>query len=271
MKGKSVLKIVFKVVYGIFKAILLCFLALFALLVCMQRVSNNTISLFGYRLFSVVTPSMAPKYNVGDVLLCEEVNVDTLVVGDDISYLGAKGTYKGKVITHRIIKIEKDDDGKKVFYTKGIATKNVDPSITEEQIYGKVKGQVPFLTQLYSFISTKHGFYIAIFVPLVLLIGSEVIVTMVDKFRNKKLKKKEEVEQINEPKNGELEIDTEKVEEISYESEEDKKRAEIKAEIERIQKEIEEKKRIEEEKKKAEIKAEIERIQKELAEKKKNN
>lgn len=262
MKGKSVLKIIFKIVYGIFKAILLCFLALFALLVCMQRVSNNTVSLFGYRLFSVVTPSMAPKYNVGDVLLCEEVDINTLLVGDDISYLGTKGTYKGKVITHRIIKIEKDDKGEKVFYTKGIATKTVDPSITEGQIYGKIKGQVPFLTQLYRFIGTKHGFYIAIFVPLVLLIGSEVIVTMVEKVRGRKKKDSEEEKVIDEPKK-------EEIAEEKFESEEDKKRAQIKAEIERIQKEIEEKKRQEEEKKKAEIKAEIERLQKEIAEKNK--
>lgn len=262
MKGKSVLKIIFKIVYGIFKAILLCFLALFALIVCMQRFSNNTVSLFGYRLFSVVTPSMAPKYNVGDVLLCEEVDVDTLVVGDDISYLGAKGTYKDKVITHRIIKIEEEKEGEKVFYTKGIATKNVDPSITEKQIYGKVTRRIPFLSQLYKFISTKHGFYIAIFVPLVLLIGSEVIVTMVDKLKSKKKKDSEEVKEIEEPRK-------EEIKEEKFGSEEDKKRAQIKAEIERIQKEIEEKKRLEEEKKKAEIKAEIERLQKEIAEKNK--
>lgn len=262
MKGKSVLKIIFKIVYGIFKAILLCFLALFALIVCMQRFSNNTVSLFGYRLFSVVTPSMAPKYNVGDVLLCEEVDVDTLVVGDDISYLGAKGTYKDKVITHRIIKIEEEKEGEKVFYTKGIATKNVDPSITEKQIYGKVTKRIPFLSDLYKFISTKHGFYIAIFVPLVLLIGSEVIVTMVDKLKSKKKKDSEEVKEIEEPRK-------EEIKEEKFDSEEDKKRAQIKAEIERIQKEIEEKKRLEEEKKKAEIKAEIERLQKEIAEKNK--
>lgn len=266
MKGKSVLKLIFKITYGLFKTILLCLLALFALLVCMQRVSNNTVSLFGYRLFSVVTRSMEPKYNVGDVLLTEEVDVDTLVVGDDISYLGDKGTYKDKVITHRIIKIE-EENGERVFYTKGIATKKVDPAIKDEQIYGKVLGPVPVLTTLYSFISTKHGFYIAIFVPLVLLIGSEVIVTMVEKVRKKKELESGKTEEASgdEPK----EVMEDRKEEITYESEEEKKKAEIMAEIERIQKEIEEKKRLEEEKKKAEIKAEIERIQKELAEKNK--
>ena len=120
MKSKNILKIMFKIVYGIGKAIVLGFLLVFALLVCLQRFSDNNISFFKYRLFSVVTGSMAPRYTIGDILLCKEVDVKTLKVGDDISYFGDYGSYKDKVITHRIIQIEKDDNGELLFYTKGI-------------------------------------------------------------------------------------------------------------------------------------------------------
>lgn len=248
MKKKSILKIIFKVAYGIGKACVLGFLLIFALIVCLQRFSNNSISLFNYRLFSVVTGSMAPMYNIGDILLCKEVDVNTLKIGDDISYVGDDGTYKDKVITHRIIDIKKDENGEPVFYTKGIATSVVDPAVTKEQIYGKIVNEIEPMSRLYKFVSTTKGFYMAIFVPLTLLIGSEVIVSMVEKAKDKKEAKEEKVKVKNEPKK--LEVN------------EDSKKAEIKAEIERIEKEIEEKK-------KAEVKAEIERLQKELEEKNK--
>lgn len=255
MKRKSILKTVIKVIYGVFKTCLLAFLLIFALIVCLQRFSNNSVSFFNYRLFSVVTGSMVPKYDIGDVLLCKEVDPETLVVGDDISYVGIDGTYNDKVITHRIIKIEKDETGKLLFYTKGIATKTVDPVVKEEQIYGKITGEVGFLSALYKFISTSKGFYIAIIVPLVLLIGSEIIVTMVEKKKDKEDSKKKKVvsSKSDEPK------------ELSLE---DAKKAELKAEIEKVQKEIELKKKLEEEKKKQAIKEEIERLQKEIDSKK---
>lgn len=253
MKRKSILKTVIKVLYGLFKTCILAFLLVFALIVCLQRFSNNSVSFFNYRLFSVVTGSMVPKYDIGDVLVCKEVDINTLKVGDDISYVGIDGTYNDKVITHRIIEIKKDETGKLLFYTKGIATKTIDPVVKEEQIYGKITGEVAMLSALYKFISTSKGFYIAIIVPLVLLIGSEIIVTLVEKKKDKQELKKSKNKEKEEPK--EL-------------SEEDKKKAELKAEIERVQLEIEKKKKEEEENKKKAIKEEIERLQKEIDSKK---
>lgn len=239
MKVKNVLKIILKVLYGVGKTCVLGFLLVFALLVCLQRVSDNNISFFKYRLFSVVTGSMSPRYTIGDILLCKEVDVKTLKVGDDISYFGDYGTYKDKVITHRIIQIDEGPDGKLLFYTKGIATSLVDPVVKEDQIYGKITTEVEFMSKLYKFMSTSQGFYICIFAPLGLLIGSEIIVSFVEKRKDKK-KKTAGIS-----------------EDVSTNKSDEEKKSEIKAEIERIEKEIEEKK-------KAEIKAEIERLQKEI-------
>ena len=241
MKSKNILKIILKVIYNIGKACVLGFLLVFAMLVCVQRFSNNFISFFSYRLFSVVTGSMEPRYAIGDILLCKEVDIKTLKVGDDISYVGNYGTFKDKVITHRIIEIDKDKDGKLLFYTKGIATTLVDPVVREEQIYGKITKEVEPLSDLYKFMSTSQGFYLCIFAPLGLLIGSEIIVSLMEKRKDKKAAS---------------------VKVSGGNSDEEKKKAEIKAEIERIEKEIEEKK-------KAEIKAEIERLQKEMDKKNK--
>lgn len=230
-----------KVIYGVFKTCLLGFLLVFALLVCLQRFSNNSIALFNYRMFSVVTGSMVPMYDIGDVLICKEVDVETLKVGDDISYFGKSGAYKDKVITHRIIKIETDENGELSFYTKGIATKTVDPIVKEDQIYGKITGEAKVLSALYKFISTTSGFYVAIIVPIVLLIGSEIIVTMIEKTRDKKLAKKnakkEEVKELPNSGNSQKEAIEKEIAEIQRKIEE-KKKEEIKKEIERLQNEI---------------------------------
>jgi len=174
-----------KLIFGTIKTIVITFFAIFALIICLQRFSNNTISIFNYRLFSVITGSMAPMYNIGDVILCKEVDIDKIKVGDDITYIGKAGTYKNKIITHRVVEIKNEKNNELLFYTKGIASTRIDPVVTEEQIYGKIVKRLDLLSWLYKFVTTPNGFYICIFIPLVILIGSELITTMVERYEEK--------------------------------------------------------------------------------------
>jgi len=64
---------IFKIVKGIINVVLIIFCMLFVLVVCMQRFSNNELSFFNYRMFTVASGSMAPKYKVGDVLISKSV------------------------------------------------------------------------------------------------------------------------------------------------------------------------------------------------------
>lgn len=180
---------ILKIIGVTIKIFVLTFMVMFALVICMQRFSNNSLSILNYRLFTVASGSMAPKYDIGDVILCKEVNLRTLKKGDDITYLGTSGTFKDKVVTHRILNIE-EVDGKLEFHTKGIASTRVDPIVKEEQIYGKIIMELKLLSWLYKFIITPNGFYICIFIPLTILIGSEIISTSVEKYEEKLTKKK---------------------------------------------------------------------------------
>lgn len=236
MKKKSWPKIIFKIVYNLGKLCIFAFLLVFALIICMQRFSNNTISFLNYRLFSVITGSMKPVYEIGDVLLCETVEIEDLKVGDDISYVGDDGTYKNKVITHRIIKIEQDEDGEPLFYTKGIATKTIDPVVRKDQIFGKITKNVTFLSALYKFISKPSGFYIAIFVPLIILISSEIVISMVEKRAKKK--DKTTVDKIEYDSSNNDADNLKRIEELQKEI----KKAQLELEIKRMQMEIEDKK-----------------------------
>ena len=121
MKEKSNEKIkISSVIFTIIKIICIILLILLILVLAMQRFSNNKIAIGGYRVFNVATESMVPKYNVGDVIIIKETNIDELVEGDDVTYLGKEGTFAGRVVTHQIIKIEKYSIQKVLQITKKI-------------------------------------------------------------------------------------------------------------------------------------------------------
>ena len=106
----------FKVIKQIVNILLIIFVICFALVVCLQRFSNNEISFLNFRLFTVVSGSMAPEYEIGDVLLAQERDPKEIKVGDNISYLGEVGNFKGKVVTHQVVEIEEDKEATTTMY-----------------------------------------------------------------------------------------------------------------------------------------------------------
>lgn len=177
LKNNKILKIIFTII----KTFIVIALLAFILVVFLQRFSNNKLSLFNYRIFAVATGSMKPKYDIGDVLISKDVEPSKLKVGDNISYLGTQSNFKGKVITHQIIKIDTDEDGKLLFHTKGIANLVEDPVVKESQVYGKVIYKTYFLSYVYKLVSTSTGFGLIIIIPLILIIGYEILVTLLEK------------------------------------------------------------------------------------------
>lgn len=179
--------------------ILTVFVILFVLVVCLQRFSNNEISLFSYRMFTVVSGSMEPDYNIGDVLISKEVDPKSIKKGDDLSYLGTSGSFKDKVVTHRVVKVDKDVDGKLMFHTKGIANLVEDPIVYEEQIYGVVVHEAKILSFIYKCVSTPNGMFVFIVIPVLYMIGSEMIYALLEKEEKRRSKLKEKnVEKIEE-------------------------------------------------------------------------
>lgn len=193
----------FQIPYKIIKAIIFIVLLLYVVFTIIQRVSGNQ-SIFGYRLFAVATGSMVPDYNVNDVLAIKEVNHNELKVGDDITYLGKKQDVSGKIVTHRIIDIE-EKNGKKTYLTKGINNEVEDPTIGDNQIYGKVVGKVPVVTQINHIVKNQYGFFFLIFLPLVIVIFLEIADTVTEMKQDKIEKDKKEAE-VNENTEDEEEI-----------------------------------------------------------------
>ena len=185
-----------KFLFKFIKVIVWVFVLLVIFVILVQRIFNNQVSIGSYRMFTVVTGSMEPVYNVGDVVISKEVEPSTINKGDDVVYLGEKNDFKDKIVTHRVIKIE-NKDGEYYFTTKGVANDYSDPVISSDQIYGKVVYKPVVLSFLSGILNTRLGFYLLIFVPVAFLIFLEILDYIKRKEGELDEEQKEEVKEKN--------------------------------------------------------------------------
>lgn len=171
--------ILFKIVYNTIKWLFIIIVFLYLSFVVVQRLSGNK-SIMGYRLFTVATGSMQGVYEINDVIVVKDCDTNKLQVGDDVAYMGIVDDLAGKLITHRIIEVEEQEDGTLLFTTQGVNSEIPDPSITADQILGKVEGVMPVITQINHAVKSQVGFFLLVFVPLVLVIALEIAQTVVE-------------------------------------------------------------------------------------------
>lgn len=165
LKISKIIKITWKVIE---KIIMIAIIFISAVIVT-QNVTHNEKAFLGYRLFRVQTGSMIPVYNVGDVIIVKETDINKIAIDDDVTYWGTTGVMNGKLVTHRVIDIQ-EEEGKKVFYTQGVANNAPDPAIYGEQINGVVQGKLHIITTICSLLTNQYIFYFAGIIPLTLFI-----------------------------------------------------------------------------------------------------
>lgn len=185
MKNKKFKKI-FKIVKSIVNIIVILLVMSFLLVVCLQRFTNNKISFFDYRIFTVVTGSMEPKYNIGDILIAKETEPSEIKVGDAISYLARRDEIKGNVVTHEVVNITKGEDGRYLFHSKGLVNLIEDPVVHEDQLYGVVIYKTKILSFVKKIISNDVGMILFVVIPILYIIVSEMIAFLIEKEEKRK-------------------------------------------------------------------------------------
>ena len=170
IKNNKVLRILAMII----KAIISFFIIIVVSIIFIQRISDNKLTLGGYSIYTIITESMVPKYNVGDMVIAKKIPITELKVNDDIVYLGNKNDFAGKIVTHQIIEIEKTGN-ELYFHTKGIANMIEDPLVEENQILGKVIMKGTILSLISKIVNNPYGFYFVIFVPFAILLVIEII------------------------------------------------------------------------------------------------
>jgi signal peptidase len=131
---------------------------------------NYIPSVLGYKALSVLSGSMSPALEVGDMIVAKEVNPKSIEVGDVITYKVNEGT----LVTHRVIEIV-EKDGSTMFKTKGDAN-NVEDSylVSTSQIVGVMAFNIPRGGYIADFIKSPKGFILLILLPILILIIEEV-------------------------------------------------------------------------------------------------
>ena len=88
----------------------------------------------------IITASMKPDINPGDIVIIEKVDINNIKVGDIIQY-----QIDDYSIVHRVVNVF--NDGISIsFITKGDNNKNIDRKpIKEDQVMGRVKYRIPLL------------------------------------------------------------------------------------------------------------------------------
>ena len=148
--------------------------------------------LLGFQVFNVISGSMEPTYNVGDLIYVKEVNPYDIEVGTPITFVLNENLV---VATHRVVEVDTENQH---FYTKGDANDTADSSpVHFNNVIGVPQFSIPLLGYVSDFIQNPPGMYITVGGGFVLIL----IVFLPDFFR----KKKEEDEVIGEQKTAQQE------------------------------------------------------------------
>ena len=215
INAKKIIKTVLIILYQI----LVIMALILTMVIVLQRISANNQSIGGYKIFRVITGSMEPEYEVGEVVISKEVNPKDIKVGDDIVYLGRVGEYSGKIIMHNVVAIDTDENGDLIFHAKGLQSNSVeDPQITEDQIYGVVTYRSSILTILYDLATNIYSIF-----AIVIILVLNVFIAFNTPKKTKKKRKTRKIANTGDTLDEDLsEEDIEEMEEdISEEADED--------------------------------------------------
>ena len=111
-------------------------------------------SIFGLKPYMVLTGSMEPNYNIGDLIIVKEVKENELNVGEAITYSVGNGD---ETISHRIVRIT-SKDGKTQYETKGDNNNSPDSELVSfEQIQGRIVFKISKLGLIITQLTTGTG------------------------------------------------------------------------------------------------------------------
>ena len=128
----------------------------------------------GYLPLIVLTDSMYPEIESGDLIICHTIEGDEVKEGDVIAFFDPAGNGTS-IVTHRVTEVTTENGGR-AFRTKGDAN-NVEDSllVPEKNLVGIYKSHIAGAGNVAMFMQTSTGLIVCVVLPLVLLVGYDVI------------------------------------------------------------------------------------------------
>ncbi len=177
-KGSSVGHKIFTVL-GIVLCVILVPILIMNCVLLIKGVTDpdNVPTVGGIAPMIVLTESMHGTFDGGDLIFVKEAEPADIKVGDIITYFD-KGAGENAVTTHRVKEIIYGEDGKPtVFKTKGDANSGISiEDIPASDLIGTYTGfHIPNAGHVAMFMQSTWGFIVCVFVPIVLLVGYDLI------------------------------------------------------------------------------------------------
>lgn len=117
----------------------------------------------------VLTDSMYPSIQSGDLILCHREDAEKVQVGDVIAFLDPDGSGK-TVVTHRVAEITKDENGSLAWVTKGDANNTKDSTVVPaKNLVGVYQRRFAKLGDFAMFMQTTQGMLLCVVCPILLL------------------------------------------------------------------------------------------------------
>jgi signal peptidase I len=145
-------------------------------------------SVLGYKSLSVLSGSMRPVFDPGDMIIIQEVKPESVVVGDILTFKVGSA-----IVTHRAVKVT-NENGKIVFETKGDANNTNDGSLAQaDQLIGRYVFRILYGGYIGVFARSRTGFILMILLPIGWLMAGEIRVIISELVRSKREKLKQKV------------------------------------------------------------------------------
>ena len=164
-QSKNPAVMIFEVIQKIFVYLLSIAVIVAAILFATDKSPQK--SFFGFRYYTVLTPSMSPTYEVGDMIFVKLANADQIHEGDVITFNPSEN---GEAyLTHRVVeKIEDyEQTGVTCYRTKGDANDAADSFLIDQaRVIGTVQFAIPKMGYVVRFVQLRWYFVLALVILL---------------------------------------------------------------------------------------------------------
>ena len=122
----------------------------------------------------VLTDSMYPEIESGDLIICHTVDAEDVGVNDVIAFFDPAGN-GSSIVTHRVVEIV-TEDGEISFRTRGDYNNTEDKTLVPaEKLVGIYKSRIPNAGHVAMFMQSTTGLIICVVLPIILFVAYDII------------------------------------------------------------------------------------------------
>lgn len=155
--------------------ILIPILLINATLIAKSFINKDEVpSIGGILPLIVLTDSIDPKIESGDLIICHTAEAEEIKVNDIISFFDPAGNGTS-IVTHRVVEIV-EKNGEILFRTRGDNNDTEDKELVPaENLVGVYKARIAGAGHIAMFMQSTAGLIICVVIPIILLIGYDLI------------------------------------------------------------------------------------------------